>query len=500
MPLSLAKAVLFLALVAVLAYLGIALSEAGGSVRIWAFAHEFTLGPLAAAIAAVLLVLAVWLVLGLLRLGLALFRFLNGDATALSRHFDRRRERRGHDALAEAMRALASGEPATALARARRAERLLQRPDLTGLLIAQAAEAAGEGTQAMEAWRAMLGHEETRFIAIRGLVRRKMAEGDTAAARRLAEKALALKPRHHETQDTLLRLQGEDGDWAGARRTLAAKLRSDALPRSLHRRRDAVLATEEARTLDEDGRHAEAQEVALEANRLSPDLVPAAAMAARALAARGEQRAAARVLRKAWEAAPHPDLAAAFAGIAPDETPAQRLKRFAPLLARHPDHPETRMTRAGLLLAARDFDAAAQALGGEAGLHPTQRSLAILAATRRGQGAPEAEMRGLLARALTAPRGPQWCCERCSAPSPRWHALCPACGNIDTLSWKEPESGPEADDARSAGAWLERLLAEGPAIAAGALPPRPAAEDGDGEGVIEAGPAPDAAEGTAGKP
>ena len=492
MPLSLAKAVLFLVLVAALALGGIALSEAGGAVRIWAFSHEFTLGPLAATIAAFLLLLAFWAILALLRLVVGLFRFLNGDTTALSRRFDRRRERRGHDALAEAMRALASGEPAVALSRARRAERLLHRPDLTGLLTAQAAEAAGDGKAATEAWRQLLNHEDTRFIAIRGLVRRKMDEGDRRAARRLAEKALALRPRHGEMQDILLRLQGEDGDWEGARRTLAAKLRSDALPRSLYRRRDAVLAAEEARALGQAGRHAEAQEVALEANRLSPDLVPAAVMAAQVMIARGERRAAARALRRAWVATPHPELAAAFAGIFPDESPAQRLRRFKPLFARHPDDAETLLTRAELWLAARDFDAAAAALG-EAGTEgasaaATQRGLAILAAVRRGQGAPESEVRSLLARALAAPRGRRWCCEGCGAPAPGWSALCPSCGGFDTLAWKEP---PNAPDLAEAAARIERLLVDAPALVAEQPGvPLPATDDAPAPADANAGAGP----------
>jgi HemY protein len=37
-------------------------------------------------------------------------RFLNGDETAISRYFNRRAERKGFEALAEGMMALAAGE------------------------------------------------------------------------------------------------------------------------------------------------------------------------------------------------------------------------------------------------------------------------------------------------------------------------------------------------------------------------------------------------------
>ena len=120
-------------------------------------------------------------------------------------------------------------------------------------------------------------------------------------------------------QDILLRLQAEGQDWSGARKTLAAKLKHGSLPRDVHRRRDAVLALSEAGALLDEDADVSTREAAIEANRLSPDLIPAAAMAARGYIANGKPKYATRVLKKAWDAQPHPDLAAAFAAIVPDE-------------------------------------------------------------------------------------------------------------------------------------------------------------------------------------
>ena len=167
----------------------------------------------------------------------------------------------------------------------------------------------------------------------------------------------------------------------------------------------------------------EAREAAVEANRLSPDLIPAAVIAANALTDKGDRKAATRVLKKAWEAQPHPDLAAAFAAIEPEEGPEDRLGRFKVLLAIRPQDEETRLTRAELLLAAKDFTGARESLGSLADDHPTQRTLAILAAAERGAGADEATVRGILARALTASRGPQWCCDKCSAVQESWQPI-----------------------------------------------------------------------------
>lgn len=443
---SLLKIVLFVVAIAALTLGAGALLDTGGGMRIAAAGWEFTLGPVQGVLVLLVSIMLVWLLMKLVGLIVATLRFLNGDETAISRYFDRNRERKGYQALSEGLMALASGEGRLALVRAQRAEKFLLRPDLTTLLIAQASEAAGDTKRATAAYKTLLAHEATRFVGIRGLLRQKLAEGDTDTALKLAEKAFAMKPKHAETQDILLKLQSEKADWSGARATLGAKLKAGSLPREVYRRRDAVLALQEARTVMDETASIDAREAAIEANRLSPDLIPAAAMAAYGLVEKGDKKGATRVLKKAWEARPHPDLAAAFAGIEPDEPAQLRLKRFRVLTGLHPDHDETRMLLAELNIAAEEFPEARRALGDLPTRHPTQRSLALMAAIERGEGSDDAVVRGWLAKAVTASRGPQWCCDKCQAIHATWQPICENCGGFDTLSWREPveKSGQSA--------------------------------------------------------
>lgn len=435
---SLTKVVLFVVIIAALALGAGLLAESGQALRIIVAGWEFTIGPVQAVVLGLLLFIAVWLALKILGLIGATFRFLNGDETAISRFFDRNRERKGYRALSEGMMALASGEPRLALTRAQSAERLLGKPELTTLLVAQAAEAAGDHKRATEAYKTLLQDNATRFVGVRGLLQQKLAEGDREVALKLAEKAFELRPKHAETQDILLKLQSDAGDWSGARATLGAKLRTGALPKDVYRRRDAVLALQQARTVFDDEASIEAREAAIEANRLSPDLIPAAAMAARGYLAKGDRKNATRVLKKAWEVLPHPDLAAAFAELEPDENPQDRLKRFRTLTNARPDADESKMLLAELLVATEDFPEARRALGDVATRDPTQRSLAILAAIARGEGAEDSVVRDLVARAIAAPRGPQWVCDKCHAIHDGWQPVCENCGSFDTLSWRTP--------------------------------------------------------------
>lgn len=435
---SLTKVVLFVVVIAALALGAGLLSETGEAMRITVAGWEFTIGPVQAVILGVILFIGAWLTLKLLGLLGATFRFLNGDETAISRYFDRNRERKGYRALSEGMMALASGEPRLALNRAQNAERLLGKPELTTLLVAQAAEASGDRTRATEAYKTLLKDDATRFVGVRGLLQQKLADGDREVALKLAEKAFELRPKHAETQDILLKLQSDSGDWSGARATLGAKLRAGALPKDVYRRRDAVLALQQARTVFDDTASIESREAAIEANKLSPDLIPAAAMAARGYISKGDRKNATRVLRKAWEVLPHPDLATAFAEIEPDETPQDRLKRFRSLTNARPDADESKMLLAELLVAAEEFPDARRALDDVATRAPTQRSLAILAAIARGEGSEDSIVRDLVARAIAAPRGPQWVCDKCHAIHDGWQPVCDNCGSFDTLSWKTP--------------------------------------------------------------
>ena len=444
---SLLKIILFMALVTVAAFGVIYVMDQDGGLTLAVAGREYPFEPIEVLVVLVIAMIAFLLLLKLAGLLIALLRFLSGDETALSRFFDRNRERRGFNALAEAMMLNASGDGKGALARAKKADKLLDRPELTRLVTAQAAEEAGDHQQAEEQFKAMLSDGRTRFVGIHGLMRQRLAKGETETALKLAERAYAIRPRHEGLLSTLFTLQTEQAKWDGARRTLAAQVKASALPRDVANRRDAMLtlaSAQEGIAADDTG---PAGDAALEAHRLTPGHVPASVTAARVHLHRGSPRAAQRTLVKTWKIAPHPDLAAAFAALMPDETATTRRKRFEAILKIHPDHAETKMLRAELAIADEDFPAARRAMGDLATTTPTTRALAIMAAVERGEGADDKVVRGWLAKALTAPQGPQWVCTNCRTTHAEWHATCSNCDAFDTIDWLElPQSAVSRTD------------------------------------------------------
>jgi HemY protein len=437
---SLFKIVLFLMIVVAIAFGATYLMDGDntiiGDLMITLGGVEYTLSAIEAVIVLTLLVVLIWVVLKLLSLLVATLRFINGDDTAISRYFNRSRERRGYRALSEGMMALASGDADAAMTKAGQAERYLQQPTLTNLLAAQAAEMSGNTIRSEQIYKELIKDPQTRFVGVRGIMKQRLATGDTDVALKLAQKAFELKPNHEEVQDVLLQLQAKSHDWQGARKTLGVKLKQGKIPRDVHKRREAVLALSQAADVIDEENSIEKREAAIEANRLSPDLVPAAAMAAREYIAQGKPKLAVRVIKKAWESQPHPDLAAAFSEIAPNETPQERLKRFAQLSKLNPDHIETRLMMAELNLAAEDFPEARRALGDIVENEPDARALTIMAAIERGEGSSDEVVRGWLTKALSAPRGPQWVCDKCNTIHSDWVPVCSSCDVLDTLSWK----------------------------------------------------------------
>jgi len=298
---SLLKILFFGAIVSAGAWAAVWLLDYDGAGILITFnGEEYTLTPLLAVMAVMALLVALWVTLKIVSLLVATLRFVNGDETAISRYFDRNRERKGFAALGEGLMALAAGEGRVAMAKADKAERYLQKPELTDLVKAQAAELSGDRRKAEEIYKRLVLKKETRFVGVRGIMRQKLADGDTDTALKLAERAFALRPRHGEVQDVLLKLQAQKKDWSGVRTTLKAKLKSGALPRDVHKRRDAVLALSQAKDILADGKTIEAREAAIEANKMSPDLIPAAVMAAHSYIEQDKPKYAVRLLRKAW--------------------------------------------------------------------------------------------------------------------------------------------------------------------------------------------------------
>lgn len=357
--------------------------------------------------ASLMLVVAVIVLLvavAVVRFGWTLAMFILGDENAFSNFFARSRERKGLDSLSKGLLAVASGDGKTALKKAKIAEKNLQRPELTRLLNAKAAELAGDSARAQTYYKALMSEEQTAFAGAQGLLGQAMAEEDTDRALKLAEHAHELMPRNELAMETLYTLQSQKFDWAGARKTVQEQKKYGLLPKEDATRREAALVFAQAEDAEREGKAEDARKLSVEAAKMDPSNVEAVSGAVRHLLEDGSKRAASKLIVEAWRIQPHPKLAAAYAAVEPDEAPAARRRRFETLFALQPDSDEVQFLRAELALVAEDWGGARKAIEDLRETEPSARSCAVFAAIARGEGQPDYVVQGWLARGLGAPR------------------------------------------------------------------------------------------------
>jgi len=379
-------------------------------------------------------------ILLLLLIGAALFtwsalRWLWSSPARVGRVFNRRREKRGLDALSSGIIAIGAGDRALAARYAGQARKALPHEPLTHLLRAQSAQLAGDRATSRRIFEAMLASPDTEQLGLRGLFLEAQREREQEAARQFAERALKLNPKLDWPIEALFDLQCRVGDWPGALDTLAVGRRQGTIDKTIANRRRAVLLAAQAQAA-EDTAADKALELAQEAHRLAPDLVPAAAIAGRILASQGNTPRAARVLLKTWRLSPHPDLAAAYAYARPGDSPRDRLNRVRHLARLTPHDSEGPIALAVTAIEAREWDEARKALEPLLEERLTQRVATLMARIEGEQHGHAGRVREWLARAVNAPRDPAWTAD--GVVSDRWSPVSPVTGALDAFRWRVP--------------------------------------------------------------
>ena len=346
----------------------------------------------------------------------------------------RHREQQGYLAISRGLIAIGAGDAQAARKHAGDAARLAPAEPLTLLLDAQSAQLSGDRRAAEKTFRVMAGREDTRLLGLRGLFIEAQRSDDAATAKLVAEQAVRSAPSLPWAGQAVLQLRGAAGDWAGALEILERNRKAATTGKADYARKRAVLLTARALSLEQSDRDA-ARALVLEAAKLAPDFVPAAALAGRFLAEAGELRKAMRVIRTAWCANPHPDLAAAYAQVRFGDSALERLARAHTLADERPDHPESALAVARAALDAREFKVARDALAPLLA-QPTRRVALLMADIERIEHGDEGSARAWMTRALHAARDPVWTAD--GIVSDRWLPMSPASGRLDAFEWRVP--------------------------------------------------------------
>jgi HemY protein len=382
-----------------------------------------------------------------------------------------RRHARGRHAITHGLLAIGHGDPTAARAHAEVARKHAANDPLALLLHAQSAQLDGDREGARAAFRAMAEREDTRLLGLRGLFIEAQRADDPVSAVLIAEEALKLAPSSTWASHAVLGFRCAKGDWSGALTILDNNLASGLIDKAAYRRQRGVLLTARALELENVDRDLSRESV-MEAVKLAPTLVPAAALASKYDSEAHQLRRAMRVVETAWLKQPHPDLADAYAHVRLGDSARQRLVRIETLAAKAPGHIESALAVARAAIDATEFTRAREVLAPFVDA-PTQRVALLMAEIERTEHGDTGRARAWTLRAVRARHDPVWTAD--GYVSDRWRPVSPVTGRLDAFQWQTPLAALPSDKSTAieATAFEQAMLAPSRPVAP---PPEPAAE------------------------
>jgi len=230
------------------------------------------------------------------------------------------------------------------------------------------------------------------------------------------------------------------GDWPAAEKWLRRWGRAGRSRAQIKQRR-AILALAEAQSLlaeEAPAAQLAAVKKAEAAAMLDPKLLPATALAARLLARGGNMRQARKILKQAWQKAPHAVLAEAWLECHGDQPAAGRMRAVGRFIGKHGSHEEAAILRARIALATRRFRQAANLLAPWLDSDTPSRRLCLLMADIEDGLEHSIEAHGWREKARRAPSDAGW--TGGGMRLDEWQAICPVTGRLGGVAWQVPNT------------------------------------------------------------
>jgi len=373
----------------------------------------------------------------------SLFRMIMNSPEALSLYFSRKKQEKGLAALSGGLIALGSGDKSSARRLAGQARKALPNDPMTQMLRAQAAQMEGDTAQATKLYESMLATSDTEIIGLRGLYLLALEQKAFVAAEQYAARAVKRRQDLQWAVLGLFDLQSKRENWRGGLETLKVAQDHRHLDAKVAKKYRAVLLTAMALDL-EDSQMDEALGFATQAVQLAPTFVPAAVVAGRINASKGQTNTALKIIRKCWKTSPHPDLAVVSAYARPGDSVQDRLNRIQSLANMTPGHKEGAMAVAQAAYEAKDWALARTSLGALVRGRPTYNVCTLMARIEAQESGNKGLVREWLARAVQAPLDPQWVAD--GVVRDEWAPISPVSGKLDAFVWQVPDDHDDKDD------------------------------------------------------
>lgn len=356
----------------------------------------------------------------------------------VAKKYSQNRKNSGHEALSEGILAVLSGDGQTAQRMNKRVGKYLNPDDepLVKFLEAQTFLLENDTVNALRIYETMIKSDKTKLVGLYGLFQQAYKTGAYEAAHQYAEQATFLAPGLKWANDAVLDRLAFDGHWDKAiklfERAQNALPRSERASEKLNHLR-CVLMCGQALDLAENHLY-EAQQLALKAQKLQPNFVPATVIAASFLYKMNETRKANKLIETAWKNTPHPDLGSAYLSV--EERAVERFKKAKNLSKINSNHYESYM-----IVAKAAYDAAELAFARKQAeialkISPRESAYLLLADIEEAATGQQGRVRQWLSLAVRAEHDPVWIAD--GTIFKEWAAVSPISGRLDVFDWKVP--------------------------------------------------------------
>ncbi len=384
---------------------------------------------------AVLAVLMALIIIAFLLLQ-RLWHWLTKDAPFAGPNRTLNRQRRGLDAMNQAVLALARGDSVAAEKQLRQAKLLLPPQPMTHILEAQNAQMLGDKTKAEAAFKSLAESDETRFIGMRGLISEALNHGRYQTALPLLAEAIKIEPTSQWALKTQFQVWLKTGHWRDAESHLPI-LEKQKVFTAEDLQRFKVILTMQVGHEDMQAQDYKAARQQYKAALKGDDaFVPALVHLAGLEIREGRQSQAAKMIIEAWKKNPHPDLSDFYVDMVQNERPTERLKRLTRLTDKNPNHPLSRLLLAEAHFKAQHFDEAKALISDVVKETNWKRAVALeILLLNQSDNVDQNRIRQLKEQRQNAIDVGFWLCGSCNNVQGYFAPTCDQCGDFASISW-----------------------------------------------------------------
>lgn len=370
-----------------------------------------------------------WLLLHLLNLLL----HLPGD---ISHERQRLMANKGLEQLTHAMIAASENDGGKARKHLEKARQFLPDSPLPRLMQLQLAGRQKDSQLAGQQFVQLQQYDATKPLALRGMAEQARASGKMDDALTHTEALLKVAPHQATTQKLVIDIFSYHRRWQEAIHVLKQAYSQHHVTAEEYRRASATISMQQAVIMLEERNRQGAMEMLRKATSTDPSLQPAAIKYAELLKQTGKSPQAAKLLRRAWKYAPHPELAAAHASLYADLPADKQAKKMQELAKANPKAIESQTLLAEAAMLLEQWDNAKNYLKIALSKQTTVSLCRKMAELYKKGYQDEDEEKRWLEKAVTATPDAHWQCNNCGATPKHWHAHCKECNDFASIYWR----------------------------------------------------------------